>query len=384
MDTRLIDDDEPEPTPQDIEAFANKSPWLDDWALFHAIRTHLSVRGWWDFPPELRRRDPEAIAHWTEKLADQIRAERRDQCRVSQQWSAIKTYAEEAGVKIIGDLPIFVCRDGADTWTHRHLFCFDASERPDPTTGAPPDDFSSTGQWWNNPHYDWPAHSKENFSWWIARVRLSMGRHHTIRIDHFRGLISAWAIPAEARGDARQGTWRDTPGHALTAALASAIPELDAIAEDLGDITEEVIQLRTSLSWPGMKILQFAFDSAESIYRPPYTTTDWVVYPGTHDNDTAHGWYQNAEPETRRRFEAHLGLSGSCPRPAQAMLEVAWASEAMWAIAPLQDILELDSTARMNTPGTKNGNWHWVCEALPHPQALKALNRRTSRATEEV
>ena len=382
LDTRLIDPKSPLPSTLDVDCFAKDNPWLEDWALFEAVRCHLGVRGWFDFPQPLADREAWAIQDWTERLKAQIQAERQAQCQVVGQWAAIKDYAAAAGVRIVGDLPLFVCRDGVDTWVRPDLFCLNDDGRPDPTTGAPPDLFNDMGQWWNHPHYAWPAHLAEGFAWWCDRFRLAMERHHTVRIDHFRGLVAAWAIPASAGADARSGAWRATPGEALMRAVSGSVPDLSAIAEDLGDITPEVITLREKLKIRGMKVLQFAFDGPNSPHRPPFVGSHWVVYPGTHDNNTTRGWYDSANEQTKAQLDEHLG--SPCTDPARSLINLAWESRADWAIAPLQDLLGLDAIARMNTPGVKDGNWCWVAEALPPTDWMAALNRRTERHAEEV
>lgn len=382
LDPRLADASVT-PSPSECDAFAAAQPWVRDWALFDAVRRHLGVRGWWDFPAELQARDPDHIDAWADRLSREVNEAIRTQVIADTSWRTVRSHARKRGVRIIGDLPIFVARDGVDTWIHPSLFCLDEHGRPDPTTGVPPDAFSDSGQWWNNPHYRWPEHSKTGFSWWIERFRSAMNRHDTVRIDHFRGLCAAWAIPADARGDARTGAWVRAPGSALLRATQTAVPHLHAIAEDLGIITADVVALRQQCGWPGMKVLQFGFESDDSEHCPPFVGTDWVAYTGTHDNDTTNGWYAAADEATQERLRKRVG-SASVTRPAEALMELAWESGATWAIAPLADAMNLGSEARMNVPGVKDGNWSWVAPQLPDPGKLLSLNERTLRSAKEV
>ncbi|MEL6341810.1 MAG: 4-alpha-glucanotransferase [Myxococcota bacterium] len=357
---RLAEED-----PDAVDAFSAQHPWLDDWALFEALRTDLSVQGWWDFPEPLQERDADAMASARERLANPIRVQQAIQLLFDRQWSAIRAAAHERGIQIIGDLPIFVHRAGCDTWSHRALFRWQRDVwRPDPIAGAPPDTFTELGQTWGNPHYNWPAHRAEDFAWWIRRFQSSIRRTDILRVDHFRGFAAAWEIPADA-ADARAGAWGPTPGNALFAAVAGALDGLPIIAEDLGVITPDVDALRRSLGVPGMKVLQFAFGSGPEHDFLPYNFDGdlWVAYSGTHDTDTAVGWYATASEEARHQYRVYAGSDGS--EPGWDLIRLAWSSTAKWAIAPMQDVLNLDGRARMNTPGTIEGNWRWRTTTLP-------------------
>jgi len=366
--------------PQDVADFAQASPWVGQWACFRALLDAHGCEGWWDLPAPYQRRHDGAMAAAQRAHKAAIDQEVAAQFLVDQQWRRLRREAEERGIAIVGDLPMFVARDGAEPWQHRALFRLDASGRPDPITGAPPDDFSELGQVWNNPHYDWSAHQDDGFQWWIDRFRAAMARHHVVRVDHFRGLVAAWEVPAT--GNAAQGQWGTAPGTALLDAVQKAIPKLRAIAEDLGDVTQDVHALRLGVGWPGMKVLQFGFDgSTGNPYLPPWKTPDWVATPGTHDNDTTLGWYTASAPIVQQRVSTWLREPHPCPDPAGGLLRAAWASEAKWAIATLQDVLRLGSWARMNTPGLKHGCWGWRARVLPGAASaeLADLAHQTAR-----
>jgi len=366
--------------PQAIEAFVHAQPWVSQWARFRALVDAHGGNGWWDLPAPYQRRHAGAMVAADRAHKDQIDQEIAAQMLVHRQWQRVREDAEARGIQIIGDLPIFVAKDGAEPWQHRTLFRLNDQGRPDPVTGAPPDDFSQMGQVWNNPHYHWPAHHESQFQWWIDRFRIAMQRHHAVRVDHFRGFVAAWEVPDSK--DARLGQWGPTPGDDLLGAIQASLPGLCAVAEDLGDITDAVVQLRKKVGWPGMKVLQFGFDGApNNPYLPPWDTTDWIATPGTHDNDTTVGWYDNASPDIQARVCDWLKVP-SLSDPAGALLRAAWASEADWAIATLQDVLRLGSWARMNTPGKERGCWRWRARQLPASAAaeLAEVTLQTGRA----
>jgi 4-alpha-glucanotransferase len=367
--------------PDGVEAFTQEQPWVREWARFRALVDAYGGRGWWDLPAAYQRRHEAALSAADRAHRSAIDQEVAAQLLVHRQWARVRKEASERGILIIGDLPIFVARDGAEPWQHRALFRLGDDGRPCPTTGAPPDDFSALGQAWNNPHYHWPSHADQDYRWWSDRFGAAMARHDVVRVDHFRGFVAAWEVPAS--GDARAGRWGPSPGSALLAAVAEAVPGLQAIAEDLGDINAEVRTLRRRLGWPGMKVLQFGFDGKpDNPHLPPWPQADWVATPGTHDNDTTVGWYETADPELRQRVSDLLGVALPCPDPAGALLRAAWQSEAQWAIATLQDVLRLGSWARMNTPGKKTGCWGWRARALPGAAAaeLAELSRLAGRS----
>jgi 4-alpha-glucanotransferase len=369
--------------PSAVEAFKSEQPWVAEWALYCALTQAHRVTSWQALPPPYRDRSSGALAAAQRAHGSAIEREIAAQLIVHQQWTRVRQGAESRGIIIQGDLPIFVSAEGAETWQRPELFRLNAQGRADPITGAPPDDFSAMGQVWNTPHYDWPAHERTDFAWWSQRFGSAMSRHDTVRVDHFRGFVSAWEVPAS--GDARLGTWGRTPGAALLRAAQQAVPGLQAFAEDLGDITDEVHQLRETLGWRGMKVLQFGFDGQPgNPYLPPWPTTDWVVTPGTHDNNTTVGWLQTAGAETQARVHAWLSEQNlPVDDPAGSLIRAAWASQADWAVATLQDVLRLGSWARMNTPGQTGDCWSWRARALPAAVAseLRALNTQTGRCT---
>lgn len=342
---------------------AGQVHWLPDYALFMALDAHHRDRGierWtlWDAP--LARRIPEALAAARIAFEGEIAFWCFVQWCFASQWQALHAYARAKGIEVVGDLPIFVAHHSADCWARPDLFLLDAAGEPQVVAGVPPDYFSATGQRWGNPLYDWAAMQREGFAWWIGRLRHELGRADRVRIDHFRGFAAYWEIPADCP-TAVDGRWVPAPGEALFAALRDALGGLPVIAEDLGIITPDVEALRDGLGLPGMKVLQFAFggDGTHAYLPHNYASPNCCVYTGTHDNDTALGWWQ-ALPETERRFaSAYLGLGGHDDANAPwALVRAAWASIASVAICQLQDVLGLDARHRMNTPG-QLGAWTW-------------------------
>lgn len=360
--------------PAEVAAFAEARPWARDWALFEALRAAHPGAGWWAFPEALRDRQPEALARAREEHAEAIERELAAQLLVERQWLALRAEAHARGIRVVGDLPIFVSGTGCDTWVHRELFRWrrtaEGDWRPDPIAGVPPDYFSPMGQCWGNPLYAWEQHAADGFAWWTARFRRTFELVDAVRVDHFRGFAAAWEIPAEV-GDARQGEWRPGPGRALFDAVRAELGELPIVAEDLGVITPDVEALRDDLGVPGMKVLQFAFGGDPSHAFLPHTWTHprWVVYTGTHDNDTALGWYRAADEATRHHLRVHTASDGS--EPHWELLRLAWGSVGAWAIAPLQDVLGLGSEGRMNVPGLAQGNWSWRLPELPRAAAAR-------------
>jgi len=282
------------------------------------------------------------------------------------QWMALKKYANEKNIKMFGDIPIFVAYDSADVWSHPYLFKLDAEQNMTVVAGVPPDYFSATGQRWGNPHYNWEAMAKKKFSWWVARMTTQGELFDIVRIDHFRGLEAAWEIPVN-EDTAINGEWVAAPGDALLAAIRAALPNLDLVAEDLGIITDEVEALRKKYNLPGMKILHFAFSGeSNNPYLPHNIEPDSVVYTGTHDNDTTVGWHSAMDDNQLQHVHAHLRdhndqdlWQDQEQNILNALIEMAMKSKANLAIIPMQDILALDTTHRMNIPGTATGNWHW-------------------------
>ncbi len=331
--------------------------WLDDYALFSAIKEARGFASWGEWPEGLRRREPGALAAFLKAAGDRIGRHKFGQYLFRKQWAALRAYAHGKKVKIVGDLPIFAAYDSADTWAHPELFLLDEEGRPIKVAGVPPDYFTATGQLWGNPLYDWKAHKEEGFAWWISRIRTTLGMVDILRIDHFRGFVDYWAVPA---GDetAAKGRWEKGPGLVLFEAVESELGDLPIIAEDLGFMTPEVGELRERLGFPGMKILQFAFEPAgDNGDYPHHYGSDCVVYTGTHDNDTSAGWLKGAAPAAARRALRYVG--GRRASFAWNMIKTAWASPACIAVAPAQDLLGLGTEARMNYPGTQNSWWTW-------------------------
>lgn len=351
-------------TPRQREELAEFSEteagWLDDFALYQALKDEHQGRAWCDWPPALRDRDAQALAHARARLSAQIDHVRFQQWLFFRQWRALREHCAARGLALFGDLPIFVAHDSADVWARRELFLLDAEGRQQVVAGVPPDYFSETGQRWGNPLYDWERMAAEGHAWWVARLRTQMRLFDLLRIDHFRGFAAYWEIPAESE-TAIAGRWVQGPGAALFEALETALGALPLVAEDLGVITEDVTALRDGLRLPGMKILQFAFDGGpDNPYLPHQHRPLCVVYTGTHDNDTSLGWWQGLDASAQAHVLDYLGHPGEAmPRP---LLRAALASVARLAVIPLQDLLELDGDHRMNRPGVAEGNWRWRFE----------------------
>ena len=337
--------------------FCDATFWLQDYALYAALKGHFKGKGWNSWPEKLRKRDIGSCRQYSEKLGSEIGFQKYLQWQFSCQWQRVKRYANERGILIIGDAPIFVAHDSADVWCNQHIFNLDESGAAVAVAGVPPDYFSATGQRWGNPLYNWDALAADNYGWWTARVRSDLALYDFLRIDHFRGFEAYWEIPAEEKTAVR-GRWAKGPGYALFEALKNGIGELPVIAEDLGVITPEVERLRDLCGFPGMRILQFAFDSgADNSYLPHNHIPGSVVYTGTHDNDTTRGWFEALNQGQQARICDYLRSS---PYEApKSLLRAALASVAMFAIIPMQDILGLDSSGRMNIPGVADGNWGW-------------------------
>ena len=331
--------------------------WLDDYALFREIRRQNNHIAWPEWPAALRDREPEAIETFTTQHYNAIAQYRFQQFLFWQQWQALKEYANSKDILLFGDMPIFVSHDSADVWANQSLFLLNQDKYPSHVAGVPPDYFSETGQRWGNPLYDWPVHKTQAFQWWQQRMLNQISYFDLIRIDHFRGFEAYWQIPASC-DTAIEGQWQDAPGDALFHCLSEQLGALPLVAEDLGIITPAVTALRKKYQMPGMKILQFAFGSdADNPYLPHHHERHSIVYTGTHDNNTGLGWYQSASEQEKHYFSQYSGENmATMPWPLQYM---AWQSVAQIAITPMQDILALDATARMNTPGTTIGNWRW-------------------------
>lgn len=338
---------------------------------------------WSTWPAEIAARKPSAIKSWKTKLSDSIQYYKFLQFYFSRQWLELKKYANDAGISLIGDIPIFVAYDSADVWANPKNFYLDTDGFPTIVAGVPPDYFSATGQLWGNPLYNWAQHEKEGYKWWIARIKNVLHMVDIIRIDHFRGFESYWAVPFGDK-DATGGEWKQGPNSALFLAIEKELGELPIIAEDLGIITEEVKQLRDTLGFPGMKVLQFAFDDSENNeYLPHNYDKNAVVYTGTHDNDTTVGWYEKASTAEQDKFRRYMNVDAA--RPSWDFIRLAMSSTAVFSIFPLQDVLCLNGDFRMNMPSTASGNWQFRFKSdmltQEHAKELAYLTNLFARKT---
>lgn len=346
--------------------------WLHDFALFMTIKTMQGGAPWSLWPLPYKLRDPVALLEFESANADDLEFEKFLQFLFFRQWNSIRSYAANAGLEIIGDLPIYVAEDSVEVWMEPCLFELDETLKPTFVAGCPPDYFSDDGQLWGNPLYDWGAHKAQGYRWWIERVRFQLRLYDTVRIDHFRGLESYWAVP---NGDitARRGHWMPGPGDDLFDALEGALGSLPIIAEDLGYMTQDVYAFRERRGFPGMKVLQFAFNpDASSDYLPHNLTENAVLYIGTHDNDTIAGWFAEAPPEEVAFAQRYLGLNEE-EGFVHGMMRGAATTVCRTVIFQMQDLLGLDNESRMNRPGTSEGNWHW--RMLPDSLTLELAGR---------
>ena len=349
----------PEPSMSDrFREFCKKEAgWLDDYALFCALKDHFKGCCWLDWDADLREGKSAAKKEYTQKLRQEIRFYQFTQFLFQEQWMALRLYAALRDVAIVGDIPIFMAIDNCDVWADKKLFRLDPKGYPLEVAGVPPDYFSATGQLWGNPLYDWDYHEKTGYEWWIRRMERQLDLVDYVRIDHFRGFVSYWAVPADAE-TAIEGEWKEGPGEKLFLALQKKLGnDLPIIAEDLGIITEDVEALRNQFHFPGMKVLQFGFENlSDRKYVPHfYDSPNCVCYTGTHDNDTTVGWYQNQSEEVKDRIR----IIGNCDGSGVSLdfIRFAMGSIARYAIFPIQDLLQLDTSARMNTPGVAAANW---------------------------
>ncbi|HSH54569.1 MAG TPA: 4-alpha-glucanotransferase [Methylotenera sp.] len=348
---------------QDFADFCTEHAyWLKEFALFLALRTKFDNTGWSYWPEAYKNRDKKTLKQASKELAHEIAVIQFTQFVFFTQWHKLKTYAASKKVHLFGDIPIFVSYDSAEVWAQPHLFKLDADKNMTVVAGVPPDYFCETGQRWGNPHYNWEAMAADGFSWWVSRMATQSELFDMVRIDHFRGLEAAWEIPADEE-TAINGQWVLAPGDALLAAIVTALPNVTLVAEDLGIITAEVDALRHKYNLPGMKILQFAFSGQDdNPYLPHHIEENSVVYTGTHDNDTTLGWYEALDEQQREPVHAYLRSSHSeehQPEMPRDLIDMALESKAQLAIIPMQDLLALDTSHRMNIPGTSSGNWHW-------------------------
>ena len=373
----------------------DNAAWLADYSLFMALKSHfINTRQgdleskeyleyarrskkiltktqiddyyygavWTTWPEDIATGKVEAILHWQKKLADEIEYHNFLQFIFYKQFEELRRYAAKNGIKIMGDIPIFVAMDSADCWSNKDLFLMDAHGTPTSVAGVPPDYFSEVGQLWGNPLYNWENHKKSGYTWWLSRIKKAMECCDYLRVDHFRGFESFWAVPYGAR-TAKTGKWQPGPGKEFFDCIQKRLGDLPIIAEDLGIITPAVEKLRDDLGLPGMKVLQFAFDNVPGNTHLPhnFTCSNIVVYTGTHDNDTTMGWYAAADEKTKDQFRRYFNTSGQ--NASWDLIRAAFLSSAKVAVVPIQDVLEMDSYYRMNTPGVVSGNWRFRLRA---------------------
>ena len=346
----------------DYNLFCNQnSYWLDDYALFVAIKAHYGKHSWQNWPEGIKLREPDALEEAEDTFRDVTGEEKFLQYIFHHQWITLKSYCSEKGVNIIGDIPIYVIYDSVDVWTHPELFKLDEDAKMEAVAGVPPDYFSETGQLWGNPVYRWDALKESGYDWWIKRLNHNLKLFDYTRIDHFRGFAAYWEISSEEE-TAINGKWIEAPGREFFDEVLKQMPSANIIAEDLGVITDDVEELINHFEFPGMKILLFAFgdDLATNPYIPHNHIENCVVYTGTHDNNTVRGWFESeVDDDTKKRLSDYIGQHIEPEDVHWVFIRLAMMSVAERVIFPVQDILGLDATSRMNTPATANGNWEW-------------------------
>ena len=362
------------------EFVKDNADWLDDYALFMALKEKFGGTDWQKWTLILMMRLPEVLDVYRQELADGIRFQQFLQYQFRRQWKALRSYANDKGIRIIGDVPIYVPLDSADVWANPFIFQLDPSRRPRMVAGCPPDSFSADGQLWGNPLYDWDAMKRSGYGWWIRRLRAAAQMYDVVRLDHFRGFESYWAIPA---GDktAANGQWMPGPGLDFIRAIQECLPNLKFIAEDLGFVTGEVRQLQEDSGYPGMKVMEFAFDSREEgNYLPHLYPENSVVYSGTHDNLTLQQWFDEADPEDVAQAKAYLGLNRE-EGYVWGMIRGCMSSVSRLCIVQMQDYLGLGGEARMNFPGTlSSSNWTWRAEeGFASPELAQRIRTMTER-----
>lgn len=353
----------------EFQAFiTSNADWLDDFSLFMALKNANGGVSWNEWPTGQRVRQQVALENARRAYAPAILRQQFRQFLFFRQWNALHAYVHSRGLQIIGDIPIFVAMDSADAWSNPDLFFLDKAGKPTVVAGVPPDYFSPTGQLWGNPLYDWAKHKQSGYAWWIERIRATLSIVDIVRIDHFRGFSGYWEISGDAP-TAQVGRWLPGPGEDLFNAIRAALGDLPIIAEDLGEITPDVFELRDKFGLPGMKILQFGFSGPDNPFLPQHYTSNCVAYTGTHDNDTVLGWYRTAPQHERDFYHRYIGrdnvdVTGD-------MLRAIWGSVAVFAVAPLQDFLRMGSEARMNFPGKVGGYWTWRMDERVLDENLK-------------
>lgn len=336
----------------------NKS-WLDDYALFMALKFKNGGKPWYEWDKKLAARDKDALEKAADELSKETEFFKFIQYKFFRQWANLKKYANDKGIEIIGDMPIYVSYDSVEAWATPELFQFDKNKKPKAVAGCPPDDFAATGQLWGNPLYDWEYHKKTGYKWWIERLKFSASVYDIVRIDHFRGFESYYSIPYGNK-TAEKGEWKKGPGAELFKTAEKELGKLNIIAEDLGFITDDVRQMLDAVGYPGMKVLQFAFgEGGESEHLPHnFTTSNCIAYTGTHDNDTLKGWIASQSSDTIKYCMAYINTKKKKDIP-KGIIRAAWGSVAEIAVAQMQDFLNSDPSCRMNTPSTLGCNWQF-------------------------
>lgn len=369
---------------KEIKAFEKSHPWARDFALFSAIKSKNNENSWMEWPDQsIRLRDPETVRKYKRKLAKEINLYVYEQYIFFDQWSKLHEYAKSKGVKLMGDMPIYVSEDSADVWLNPEMFELDEECRPIRIAGVPPDYFSATGQRWGNPLYAWDKHEADGYSWWIGRLRALGEMFDLLRIDHFIGFANYYAIPS-SEPTALHGKYEIGPGKKLFDKIKEQLPDLHIVAEDLGVVNQTVRDLLAYCGYPGMKVLQFAFDGEDSGDLPKYHTQNSFVYTGTHDNNTTLGWWNGAAPEVKARARKAFGMEEDSEDILPYMLKAAFCSAADTAIVPMQDLLDLGEECRMNVPGTVGGNWIWRMLPVDYKKLAKkvrSLNKEGKRGT---
>jgi 4-alpha-glucanotransferase len=371
----------------DFERFlaSPEQEWLADYALYMTLKNRAGGAAWWDWDPALAARVPAALAKAHVEYAPDVRFWQYVQFLFFRQWASVREAARSRGIRIMGDVPIYVASDSTDVWANRELFELDDQGQPTVVAGVPPDYFSETGQRWGNPLYRWDAMREQGYRWWIERVRANLRLADIIRLDHFRAFAAYWEVPSTEE-TAVHGRWRPGPGVALFDAIRSALGDLPLVAEDLGYITEDVHALRKEIGIPGMKIMQFGFGENDNPHLPHRYEVETVAYTGTHDNDTTRGWFDQASALEQQNALRYLGCTRA-EEVAWEMIRAAYTSVASTTIVPAQDILSLGTEARMNTPGAEEHNWSWrlPAHALTHEHAgeLRKLAELTGRVAEK-
>lgn len=357
-----------------------EAAWLEPYAQFMTIKDRHRGTPWYQWPSELAQYNKVAIRTWHRKHQAQIKQYCYEQWLIHDQWQRLKTYANAKSIQLYGDIPFFVTHDSVDVWTNQKSFLLNAQHQPISVSGVPPDYFSRRGQIWNNPHYDWMRMKKNNFAWWRARFTMATRLFDIIRLDHFRGFYNVWHIPTGAK-TARFGAWELVPGEQLLKKVLRSHAQVPFVAEDLGSISPEVVTLRKRLRLPGMRVLQFGFGGLPDNYHNPKNfPTTVVAYTGTHDNDTSRGWFTGSG-SSMERWLAGVRLKADRHTFSHKLMRYGMRSRAQLFITPLQDVLNLGSKARMNTPGTKRGNWRWRFASAALSDTLSQQLRRLTRAT---